>query len=109
MNKILILGGGVAGLSAGIYCQRYGYRSEIYEKNPVLGGECITYKRQGYVVDNCIHWLTGVRPSDTIYKVWRETGVIDDATGFIHEPYLYRLHYGETCLTLWTDREKARQ
>ena len=38
MKKVVIIGGGVSGLSAGIYAQQKGYQTEIYEKNQMLGG-----------------------------------------------------------------------
>ena len=36
-KKIVSVGGGVAGLSAGIYGRLAGYEVEIYEKNAVAG------------------------------------------------------------------------
>lgn len=108
-NQVLILGGGIAGLSAGVYLQKAGIASAIYEKNPVLGGECVSWRREGYVIDNCIHWLTGSKKSDTLNAVWREVGAIDETTAFINEPYFYRLHFKDRSLSFWCDREKARQ
>ena len=36
-KKIIIIGGGIAGLSAGIYALKAGYDAEIYEKNAKVG------------------------------------------------------------------------
>ncbi|MCM1259117.1 MAG: NAD(P)-binding protein, partial [Roseburia sp.] len=44
-KKIVIVGGGIGGLSAGIYGRLSGYEVEIYEKNPVAGGECMGWNR----------------------------------------------------------------
>ena len=44
-HDIIIIGAGVSGLAAGIYGQKNGYQTEIYEKNPVPGGLCVTWKR----------------------------------------------------------------
>lgn len=52
MKKVVIIGGGISGLSAGIYAQQMGYQTEIYEKNPMVGGECTGWNRQGYHIDN---------------------------------------------------------
>ena len=57
-KKIIIIGGGIAGLTAGIYAQKHGFISEIYEKNPIAGGLCMSWKRKGFLIDGCIHWLT---------------------------------------------------
>ena len=39
-KKIVIIGGGVAGLSAGIYSQQNGFDTEIIEINNQPGGQC---------------------------------------------------------------------
>ena len=57
--KVAIIGGGVAGLTAGIYLQKDGFNVEIFEKCGVVGGNLTGWKRNGYQIDNCIHWLTG--------------------------------------------------
>lgn len=45
--KIVIVGAGVSGLSAGIFALKAGYEVEIYEKNNVAGGCCSSRKRGG--------------------------------------------------------------
>jgi phytoene dehydrogenase-like protein len=58
-RKLLVIGGGLAGLSAGCYALRSGYRTTIVEHNLALGGVCTSWPRGRYTVDGCIHWLTG--------------------------------------------------
>lgn len=58
-THVLIIGGGLAGLSAGCYALRNGYRTTIVEHNLALGGVCTAWHRGAYVIDGCIHWLTG--------------------------------------------------
>lgn len=78
-NKtILIIGGGMAGLSAGCYAQMNGYRSEIYEMHNLPGGLCTSWKRKGYTIDGCIHWLVGSSPKSPFYRYWQEVGVAQD-------------------------------
>ena len=40
-KKVIIIGGGVAGLSSAIYLQKNGYQTIVLEKNSTLGGACI--------------------------------------------------------------------
>ena len=40
-EKVIIIGGGIAGLSAGIYALMEGFDAEIFEKNALAGGECM--------------------------------------------------------------------
>lgn len=108
MKKVIIIGGGIAGLSAGIYCLMNGFGVELYEKNSVPGGECTGWDRQGYHIDNCIHWLTGCNPTDELYKIWRDIGAIDDSTEFYREPYFYGFEKDGKALHFWSDIDKAR-
>lgn len=109
MKKLVVIGGGIAGLSAGIYALQRGFLVEIYEKNASCGGECTGWERQGYHIDNCIHWLTGCRPEDELYQIWRDIGAIDDETVMIREPYFYCMEKDGRKLHFWRDLEKARR
>lgn len=46
-KKIIIIGGGIAGLTAGVYAQKAGFNTEIYEKNSITGGECTGWDQIG--------------------------------------------------------------
>lgn len=109
MKKVVIIGGGISGLSAGIYAQQMGYQTEIYEKNLMVGGECTGWNRQGYHIDNCIHWLTGSRKEDDLYGIWNNVGVLDDSIEMYREEYIYKLEMDGKSLHLWRDVEKAKK
>ena len=79
-KKVIVVGGGIAGLSAGIYALKAGFEAEIYEKNPVAGGECMGWNRKGHHIDNCIHWLTGTDEKTSLWQGWNTMGAIDPAT-----------------------------
>ncbi len=84
MKKIIIIGGGIAGLSAGIFAQKNGFDSTIVEKHHTLGGECTGWDRQGYHIDGCIHWLVGTKKGTPIYNMWTTVGALDGVE--IHHP-----------------------
>ncbi len=109
MKKIIVIGGGIAGLTAGIYALLDGYDVTLYEKNTFPGGECTGWNRRGYHIDNCIHWLTGCNPKDDLYQIWRTTGMIDDGIELYYEPCFYCLEADGMALHFWCDIEKARQ
>ncbi len=108
MKKIVIIGGGVSGLSAGIHAQLQGYQTEIYEKNAVPGGECTAWERQGYLIDNCIHWLTGCRETDELHSLWETLGVLGENVPLYHDPYFYMLEMDGKQLHFWRNLEKTR-
>ena len=58
-KHVIIIGGGLAGMSAGCYALLNGYRTTIVEHNLALGGVCTAWPRGPYLIDGCIHWLTG--------------------------------------------------
>lgn len=66
-RHVIIIGGGMAGLSAGCYALRNGFSTTIVEHNLALGGVCTAWSRGAYTVDGCIHWLMG-GPFERFYR-----------------------------------------
>ena len=60
-RTVAIIGGGLAGLSAGSALADAGYQVELFERRPYLGGRASSYELPGTgeVVDNCQHVLLG--------------------------------------------------
>ena len=84
-KKIIIIGGGVAGLSAGIYSRLNGFDTEIIEMHSLTGGQCTAWDRKGYRFDYCLHWLVGTRKGP-FNDIWKETNVLNDNVKIIdHE------------------------
>jgi len=75
-RSMIVIGAGVAGLSAGCYAQMNGYRSRIFEMHTKPGGLCTSWQRKGYTIDYCIHWLSGSRPGGSMYRLWEEIGLV---------------------------------
>jgi zeta-carotene desaturase len=61
LGTVAIIGGGLAGLSAGSALADAGYQVELFERRPYLGGRASSYELPGTgeVVDNCQHVLLG--------------------------------------------------
>ena len=108
-NKVIVIGGGVAGLSAGIYALLAGFEVEIYEKNAIPGGECIGWNRKGYHIDNCIHWLTGTRKGTEMYDVWKTTGALSDDMEYAKIDAFYTSTYKGQSVTLWNDLKRTER
>lgn len=81
-KKVIIIGGGVAGLSAGIYARTNGYDAEIIEMHTIPGGQCTAWIKKGYRFDYCLHWLVGTA-SGQLNRLWKETNVINEDTTII--------------------------
>jgi phytoene dehydrogenase-like protein len=107
-KSIAIIGGGIAGLSAGCYGRMNGYTTTVFEMHDLPGGQCTAWKRNGYTVDGCIHWLVGSGPASSFHKIWRELGALQGRKIVDHEEYM-RITGGGKTFILYTDAEKLRR
>ena len=107
MGKILIVGGGVAGLSAGIHARLSGHSATVLEQHFISGGNLTGWKRGEYHIDNCIHWLTGTNKNSSTYKTWKTLGALDN-TEIVKENTLYTCRINGQSLSLCRDIEKFR-
>lgn len=77
-KKVIIIGAGVAGLSAGCYLQINGYSTGIFEAHSAPGGLFTSWERNGYVIEGCVHGLLGSSPAHPLYGLWNELVDMDD-------------------------------
>jgi len=78
MKKVLIVGAGIAGLSAGVYARQSGFDTTIFESHIVPGGASTSWRRKGYYFEGGLHWLTGSSEKTQLNKLWREVGALND-------------------------------
>ena len=109
MKKVIIIGGGISGMTAGIYLQKAGFATEIYEKNPLPGGECTGWKRDGVYIDNCFHWLTDSREDTALGQLWREIGLLGGDVKTYEKEKFFSYRKGDKEVTLWRDPERTRK
>ena len=79
-KRVLILGGGIAGMTAGIYCLQNGFDVAIYEKHYLPGGQCTGWFREGTYIDGCAHWIIGTDPKSELFPSWKNIGAFDENT-----------------------------
>jgi len=105
-KKVSIIGAGIAGLSAGCYLQMNGYDTEIFEMHDKPGGLCTAWKRKGYTIDGCIHWLVGSGPNDPFYNLWNELLDMEKIEFVDHEEYI-RVEDGKgNFISVYTDIDR---
>jgi phytoene dehydrogenase-like protein len=93
-RKIVIIGGGIAGLSAGIYARLNGFDAEIVEMHSLTGGQCTAWERKGYRFDYCLHWLVGTRKGP-FHDIWRETNALNDDVHIIDHAVHTKIFTGD--------------
>ena len=108
MKNIIIIGGGIAGLSAGIHAQQYGFRSVIYEQHSIVGGQCTGWDRKGYHIDGCIQWLTGTREGTELYDLWKNVVALGNVD-IVRLDNFGTYEYEGTTITLWRDLDRLQK
>ena len=94
-KKVVVIGGGIAGLSAGVYALRCGFDVTVLEGHTIAGGNCTSWKRGGFLFEGGMHWLTGSNEKEPIHKMWRLLGALDDSvTVQYSEPFMEYNHKG---------------
>ena len=56
MKKVVIIGGGISGLSAASYLSKYGFKVQLLEKNEYFGGRIRKHDKSGFVFDMGPSW-----------------------------------------------------
>ncbi|MFA5867314.1 MAG: NAD(P)/FAD-dependent oxidoreductase [Actinomycetota bacterium] len=75
MTDVIIIGAGLAGLTAGVYARLNGYSAKIFEHGRHPGGVVATWKRGEYTFEGGMHFLMGYRPGTPIYDLYEEVGL----------------------------------
>jgi phytoene dehydrogenase-like protein len=105
-GKIIIIGGGIAGLCAAVYAQKCGYQAEVLEMHDSAGGLATSWRRGDYTFETCLHWLLGSNPDGDMYSRWLEVFDIDKLK-FIYPEEFVRLEteHGE-CLSIYRNVDR---
>ncbi|MCR3921913.1 MAG: NAD(P)/FAD-dependent oxidoreductase [Firmicutes bacterium] len=108
MKTAIIIGGGIAGLAAGIYAQKAGMESVIYEKHTIAGGECTGWDRQGFHIDGSIHWLMGTLEGTGLNKIWKDVGALGDV-GVYQPDSFATMDCEDTHVILYREMEQLKR
>ena len=89
-RRIVIIGGGIAGLSTAVYALKCGYQVEVLEMHDMAGGLAMSWRRGQYTFETCLHWLVGSSPIGEFHAQWREILDIEKLT-FINPEEFVRI------------------
>ncbi len=90
IKRVVILGGGLAGLAAASVLSEQGFRVQLFERKSIPGGRASSYAAQdtGEEVDNCQHVL--MRCCTNLVDFYRRGGVLDRILWFNSVSFLER-------------------
>lgn len=105
-RKIVIIGGGIAGLCTAVYALKCGYQVEVLEMHDMSGGLAISWRRGQYTFETCLHWLVGSHPHGELRSQWEAVFDIDKLT-FIDPDEFVRIETGTgDHLTIYTQVDR---
>lgn len=88
MARVVVVGGGLAGLASAVALADTGIEVDLLEARPFAGGRATSYQHQDETIDNCQHVL--LRCCVNLLDLYRRMGVADRVRFhrefFFHEP-----------------------
>jgi phytoene dehydrogenase-like protein len=108
-KKVIIIGAGVAGLSAGCYLQMNGYQTEIFEAHNIPGGLCTSWKIDGYIFDGCLHSFGALKPEYKLNQWWKEIIDLDEMDFYYHAELCQVFLEDGRIVHLYTDPDMLEQ
>jgi phytoene dehydrogenase-like protein len=112
--KVLIIGAGISGLTAGCYLQMNGFETEIFEKHDLPGGLCTSWEKGEFTIDGCAHWILGSDKGSGFYHMWSELLNLKKIPFYNHEERLAvvvkenRDKYGSDVFHVYTDLDRMQ-
>ncbi|MBN2369636.1 MAG: NAD(P)/FAD-dependent oxidoreductase [Vicinamibacteria bacterium] len=104
-KKVLIVGGGIAGLCTGVYLRRHGFDTEILEMHTISGGLATAWKKDGFTFENCIHWLVGSKDGKWLNAAWKEVFDIGRLE-FFEDPVFQVIERGGERITIYRNPDR---
>ena len=78
MNRTIVIGSGISGLTAALLLHRHGHDVMVVEQQAQAGGALHRFKRQGFSYDVGFHYTGGLGQDEALRKLWRYCGIDDD-------------------------------
>jgi phytoene dehydrogenase-like protein len=105
-KRIVVIGGGIAGLCAAVYAQECGYQAEVLEMHDLAGGLATSWRRGPYTFETCLHWLYGSNPNSPMHAQWLEVCDVDKLS-FVNQEEFGRVESEDgRSLTIYTNVDR---
>ncbi len=103
---IIVIGGGLGGLTAGAKLAKEGRKVLLIEQHDRPGGCATTFKRKGFTMEVGLHEMDGLDPRDMKTRIFRDLGVFEEIN-FLKVPEFFRFVNERYDFTMPHDPEVA--
>jgi phytoene dehydrogenase-like protein len=98
--EVVVVGGGIAGLTAAAYLGRQGIKTLLLEKNPDLGGLVSSYDDDGFVFD----WgIRAFENSGILFPMFKQLGIDME---FVKNPVTLAMGHDRVCFAEKSDIDR---
>lgn len=109
MKNIVIIGGGLGGLTSGALLAKEGYKVTLLEQHNIVGGCATTFKRKGgFTCEVGLHEMDGVFSNPTIKRIFDTLDVYNNIA-FIKSNEFFKIHsdFGEFIMPHGVENAKS--
>jgi len=103
---IIIIGGGLGGLTAGAKLAKEGKRVLLLEQHDRPGGCATTFQRKGFTMEVGLHEMDGPHAKDLKVRIFNDLG-LHDRVNLLDLPEFYRFVNGRQDVVIPHDPEEA--
>ena len=108
-SRVVVVGGGIGGLTAGALLAKQGYEVTIFDQAIVPGGCASTFKRRGFTFDVGATQVAGLEPGGIHQRIFEELGIEPPISSYC-DPACAVFLPGETePINVWRDAEKWQE
>lgn len=101
-ERVIVIGAGIGGLTAGALLAHRGYSVLIFDQGIVPGGCASTFQRRGFTFDVGATQVAGLEPGGIHHRIFKELGIelpaatpCDPACAVFYPKKLNRFRCGE--------------
>ena len=105
-HKVVVIGGGIAGLCTAVYALGCGYEVEVLEMHDMAGGLAMSWKRGEYTFETCLHWLVGSKPGGEMNSLWNEVCDLNSLAMVDPEEFVRIETESGDGVTIYTDADR---
>jgi phytoene dehydrogenase-like protein len=107
-KRVVIIGGGLGGLSAGVACAQAGCDVALFEKQPRTGGYAVSFSRNGFTFDPSLHAAPAAGSGQAFETLLSGLGIAGEVDFLkINKGFLARL--GERSFEIPTDFDALKE